>query len=142
MVNPRDLNFAYGFRPIYYFCRAFGLMPFTLIFNSNGTIDGYKIEVIDILWFMISIAINSIMTFMISGSTQYLHEVKSTSFILEAGDHVLLLLSAIFDVILLGMDMCVCFKLVEIVKKINSFDDEVRVVCRITSFGWFLFIDS
>lgn len=131
MLSSKDFNFAYGFRPIYYFSRVFGLMPFTLTYNSNGKIDGQKIKVIDILWFVISITMNLVMIFMISGSTQYLHHVKSTSLILEGGDHLLLLLSAIFDVILMGFDMCIRFKLMEILKNIDNFDDEVRVVLHV-----------
>lgn len=127
MVNLTDFNFAYGFRPIYYFSRVFGLMPYTLIYNPNGTIEGHKIKAIDMLWFIISIAINLIMTLMILESTQYLHEIKSTSFILEGGDHLLLLLGAIFNFIIIGMDMGIRFKLMDIFKNINTFDEEVRV---------------
>lgn len=81
MPSPKDFNFAYGFRPIYYSSRIFGLMPFTFVYNSKGKIDGSKVELVDILWLIISITINLTMAFMILGSTQYLYYVKSTSIV-------------------------------------------------------------
>lgn len=125
MPSSRDFNFVYGFCPIYYFSRLFGLVPFTLVYNSNGTIEGQQIKVFDIMWFVISITINLIMTFMISGSTQYLNHVKSTSYILEGGDHLLLLLSAVFNIILILFGMSIRFKMVEILINIDNFDAKV-----------------
>lgn len=128
MPSPKDFNFAYGFRPIYYSSRAFGLMPFTLVYNSNGTIDGQKIKVVDIIWFIISISINLFVTFMISGSTQYFNYVESASLVLEGGDLLLLLLAAIFNTMMIGFGICIRFKFVDILKNIENFDDNVRAL--------------
>lgn len=127
MPSPKDFNFAYGFRPIYYFSRIFGLMPFTFVYNSKGKIDGLKVGLVDILWLIISITINLTMAFMILGSTQYLYYVKSTSFILEGVDYFLLLVAAILNTTIIGFGICIASKLVGVLKNIDSFDDNVRV---------------
>lgn len=47
-------NFEYCFRPIYYFSRAYGQIPFTITYYKNGAIDGVKIYKRDYIWVAIS----------------------------------------------------------------------------------------
>lgn len=44
-------TFAHCFRPIYIFSRAFGLMPFSIICQSNGGVRESKVTKFDALWF-------------------------------------------------------------------------------------------
>lgn len=46
--------FSYGFRPIYYFSRAIGLMPYTVIYNLNGEIQEHRFHIRDALWLLSS----------------------------------------------------------------------------------------
>lgn len=124
-TNSKKIDFAYSFRPIYYISRFYGLMPFTITYNSRGTIHGPKVKMFDILWFIVSIIINLIYAFKISKDTLYLQDPKKISNILIGGDYFLEVFSIIFIILLIGMNMCIRSKLVDIVKKINTFDEEV-----------------
>lgn len=124
-AHTRKLNFAYTFRPVYYFCRAFGLMPFKITYYSNGTIHGFEITTFDIMWFIISMGFNLILTFFMIDNSQHVENLKDMSIILVGGDFILQVFSMIFDIILIVMDMCISSRLVRILKKINAFDEEV-----------------
>lgn len=121
----RKFNFAYTFRPVYYFCRVFGLMPFKITYYSNGTIHGYEIATFDIIWFIMSVVFNLILVFFMVNNSQHVENLKNMSIILVGGDFILQVFSMVFDIILIIMDMCISAKLVLILKKINAFDEEV-----------------
>lgn len=116
----------HSFRPVYYFNRVFGLMPFTITYNSRGSIHGFEVGTFDILWFIVSIIINLIYAFMISNDTHLLQNLKMESIILVGGDYLTDIFCIIFDVLLIGTDMCIRYKLVDILKKINTFDEKVN----------------
>lgn len=121
----KNLNFMYSFRPVYYFNRVYGFLPFTITYNSRGKIHGLNVETFDILWFGISIIINLILAFTISKDTEILQDSEDGSIILVGGDYLSHMLSMIFDTLLIGTDMCIRYKLVNILKKINTFDEKV-----------------
>lgn len=125
MQFTRKFNFPYTFRPIYYICRVFGLMPFKITYHSNGTIHGFKIGTFEILWCIISMSFNLILAFVSVKNSPNIEALKTMSIILVGGDFILQVFSLIFDAMVIGMDMCNCSKLVRIIKKINTFDEEV-----------------
>lgn len=49
--------FSYGFRPIYYFSRVIGLMPYSMVHNKNGEIQEHRIYYRDGLWILTSISL-------------------------------------------------------------------------------------
>lgn len=51
-------NDQHGFQSIYYFSRCVGLWPFTITYNSNGSIKEARICLFDWLWFWISNCLN------------------------------------------------------------------------------------
>lgn len=122
---PKKLNFMYSFRPVYYYSRVCGFMPFTITYKSCGAIHGLKVERLDILWFGVSILINVTLAFMISKDTEYLHETKNGSIILMGGDYLLQVSSMIFDAVFICTDLCIRYKMVDILRKINTFDEQV-----------------
>lgn len=121
----KNFNFIHSFRPIYRYSRVYGFMPFTIYYNSRGTIHGLKVETFDILWFGVSILVNLTLAFMISKDTEYLHETKNGSIILMGGDYLLQISSMIFDAVFIATDLCIRYKLVDILRKINIFDEKV-----------------
>lgn len=125
-ANSIKIDFVYSFSPIYYFSRLYGLMPFTITYNLCGIITGLKVKIFDIIWFITSLTINVTLASMISKDTLYLQNPKILSNILMGGDYFLEIYCMIFNLMLIGMDMCMRFKLVRILQKINNFDDEVR----------------
>lgn len=116
-------DFVYCFRPVYYFSRIFGYMPFTIIQDSNGTIQRPKLRTFDILWFILSIFLYILSTFMQFRNIQY---TENRSYVLIGGDFLLLKMSLIFSILNVVMDMCNRFKLVDILKNFNSFDEKVN----------------
>lgn len=115
----------HSFRPIYYFNRVYGFLPFTIIYNSRGTVHGHAVETHDILWLGISITINLMLAFLISKDTEFLQDSKDGSIILVGGDYLAHIFTMIFDTILIGTDLCIRYKLVNVLKKINNFDEKV-----------------
>lgn len=62
---------------------------------------------------------------MISKDTRYLRNPQIASNILSGGDYFLEIYGTIFNVVLIVMDMCMRSKFVNILQKINIFDEEV-----------------
>lgn len=126
VLNSQKFNFFYSFRPIYYFSRTFGFMPFTIVFNSNGSIQGPNIRTFDILWFIIAITIYILSAIVVLQNTEHL-EIGSTteSEILKNTDFVILVSMLFFGALIIAMDMYNRGTIVEMLKSIKSFDDEV-----------------
>lgn len=126
VTNSSNSNFIYSFRPIYYFNRVYGLMPFTIIYNADGTANRCEIRTFDMFWFIAAVVLNVIFSIMPRKDTHYLQDPKTTSNILTGGDYFLESFAMIFNVILIAMDMFFRLNLVKILKKINTFDEEVH----------------
>lgn len=125
VLNSGKINFFYSFRPIYYFSRIFGFMPFTIVCDSNGTIQGPAIRSFDIFWFIVSILLYLLSAFLSFKNAQFPKNSDSTeSVILIRADHFLLLSGLMFGALIILMDMCNRFKLVGILKNIKTFDEE------------------
>lgn len=118
-------NFAYSFRPVYYVSRAFGLMPYTIIYDTNGEPIKPKITARDSLWMTISVFIYLTLGYSAYQNMALPENRSTTSYILILGDSVLLILSLVFGGQLIIMDFFNRFKLVDVVKKITAFDVEV-----------------
>lgn len=118
-------NFAYSFRPVYYFSRVFGFSPFTIIYDSNGKIQKAKIRMFDIIWFILSIS-GQILSpvFYIQNETSFsIYHISLE--ILIRSDSIVITMRTIFTILAIVMDMCHRHKLVEILKRIENFDDDV-----------------
>lgn len=123
--NSGKFNYLYSFRPIYYFSRAFGFMPFSIISDTNGTIQGPAIRSFDIFWFIVWILLYFSSAFVSFRNGQFPKNSNTTeSVILIGADYVILTSGLIFGALIIIMDMCNRFKLVGILKNINTFDEE------------------
>lgn len=121
--DANKLNFAYSFRPIYYFSRTVGLMPFSIAYDSNGNAQEPRVKRLDALWFVVSISCY----IFVAWSTYriyYLAILQSpyTILVLNMCDYLLLIGELIFAVVMIAMDMWNRFNLVDILKKIQYFD--------------------
>ena len=120
----KKLTFAYSFKPIYIFSRIFGFMPFTITFDSNGAIQTARIRMIDFIWFIISIGIHLISS--IHFIMLYCHQpIPETSTTLAYGTQSIVVFRKLFNCLCIGIDMYNRHKLVEILRKINIFDENV-----------------
>lgn len=121
-IPVKRINFLYIFRPIYYFSRISGLMPFSITYGANGEVQRPKITILDGIWFVISIFVNSLQVYL----TLRVMFVKQTSptFVMILGN-TFLLMTTIYGVGAVAMDMCNRFKFIEILKSLAIFDNQV-----------------
>lgn len=119
----KDSNFFNSFKPIYYFSRVFGLLPYSIVCDPKGVIQGPCISRLDISWFIISL---SVYLFAALASFQYMDYEDNALNILVLCDNYHLTLGLGFDFLLIVDDMCKRFKFVDLLKKFNSFDNEVN----------------
>lgn len=118
-------DFSYGIRPIYYFSRAIGLMPYTIIRNPTSQVYESRVRLFDALWFAISIFFYIMMAISSYYNMKMPHDSNLSSYILILGDFVLLILNLIVAAIIIIMDMCNRFKLVKILNTFIIVDKSV-----------------
>lgn len=122
----RKFDFEYGFRPVYYFLRFTGLWPFSIIHHSNGKIQRARIGSTDILWLILITCLNLILAFFaieILMSEQGIQE-KRNQFILFS---IFKMCSVLFEIFAIVLDIINRNKLVDILRKFNTFDNEVSI---------------
>lgn len=122
ITNSKRLTFAHSFKPIYIWSRLFGFMPFTIVFDSDGAIRTAQMRVIDILWLIVSIGI-----YLLSASHFIIYTGRKPviSATLTQGARSIVVFRKLFNCLCIGIDMCNRVKLVDILKKINTFDEKV-----------------
>lgn len=115
-------NIVYSYQPIYYVSRIFGLLPFSLTYESSGEIKMPKITKFDGIWFVISIAIYLVFPKVILLSIDI--QTSPSVPILILGHKLLLIVGLIYAAIIICENMCSRFKFVKILKIFTAFDNE------------------
>lgn len=124
-IASKKHNFAYSFNPVYYFSRIFGFMPFSIAFDSNGTIRSAQVKVIDILWSLISISFNFFYAIQFAIFFGF-EEILNQSFTLANSTKSIIVSRKLCNCLSIGIDMCNRFKLVGILKNVNTVDKKVN----------------
>lgn len=119
-------NFFDCVRPVYRTGRLFGLLPFTLNYTSNGEIDSCSLRITDILWFLISVAICIIFSLLGYSALSPTQDIRTT--ILLLGGRLVLISGVSLAGISIIIDIFNRHRLVELVKAINLFDQEVPTI--------------
>lgn len=118
------MNLVHVLRPISIFSRIFGLLPFSIILDSNGDIRRARVRFSDILWFMTSICIYLIMA-LHCYQNLIVPETSNESFILIVINYFRLISGLVFGAIMVTIDMFNRSKFITMFKKIIFFDKEV-----------------
>lgn len=118
-----ELNFAYSFRPIYYYSRIFGLMPFTIMYDSNGDPQEPRVGLFNFVWFIAAIGLYTSMAYFSYIDMNVPRDASIPYAILISG-FSLQISRLIFGALAIGMDMWNRFKIVDILKKLNIFNKE------------------
>lgn len=126
-VNSSKSNFTYGLQAIYYFSRIFGYMPFKLVHDSKGLIKGAQIRVMDTLWTIFSIGLHLFATIHFLLTAGCTTENFDKSVILANGTKALVLLRRLFNCLCLSMEIWNRCLLVDILKRLNSFDEKAML---------------
>lgn len=110
---PQKLNFTNAFRPIYYFSRVFGYMPFKFIYDSNGEVQKPRFTAPDILWFLVTFCA---LLLELNGNRIWNDEntLRNFSNMFTLSTKCYYILETIFCTIALWMDLCNRFKFVDI----------------------------
>lgn len=123
--TPSAWNFAYEFRPIHYFARVCGQMPFTITYHTKGGIVGVKMEKWDFIWIAITISIQ------ISFICLAVEMLKSTSdpnahtYNLYFGNLIVWFFILLFGICMMAIDVCNRFRFSRILNKFIIFDEGV-----------------
>lgn len=126
-VTSKELNFAYSFRPIYYFSRIFGLMPFTITYYPNGRVKGARVNSIDGIWLVISINVYLISA-AFSYQTMKVWVDQSAPVLVFYFGYLIQIIRLFFGGFIIALDLFNRFKLVGILKKLSIFDRKVSEV--------------
>lgn len=116
-------NFAYSFRPIYYFSRVFGLMPFLVKYDSKGQPEMPRVGILDSLWFVTTICVYLSMAY-ISYQQMSLPQDPNAPTVLVFSEYLLQILGLVYGALIIAMDLCNRFKFVDILKQLMIFDTE------------------
>lgn len=126
-IHSKALKFVDIFRPVYYFLRFCGQMPFSIVpsLNSKSLLQP-RVNKRDALWFFISMCLYSVIAWRTIGKlTAKLDENKIVC-VLFTGNSLLHVITMMFGIVKLIMDMYNRHKLVNILNKFTQFDREVR----------------
>lgn len=119
----RKINFFYGFRPIQYFSRIFGLWPFSIdcYLNPNGMVQKSHLRPCDILWASLSMALY------LAAAIIFMRKLarSDTIFILSFGFYMIRVVSLLTVAATIVMNIINRNKLIAIIKQFARFDMEV-----------------
>lgn len=120
----RKFNFEYSFRPVYYFSRFAGLWPFSIIHDTNGKIQEIRFCFFDVLWSISVICLNLTLSFSTYKKlmSRREHRKNDIALVIFYVSKTTYLLIGVFGIVL---DMFNRNKLVDILVKLNKFDNEV-----------------
>lgn len=121
-------NFVDSFQPIHHFLRTLGLMPFSIIRNTSGNLLSPRIKQFDAVWFVTTIIIYSLATFVSFRYVKFNRESNTKLNMLNISNNLHLTLGLMFCVLTIGMDMYNRFKLIDLFEKFIIFDKNVSLI--------------
>lgn len=117
-----------GFRPLFCFSRITGLMPFSVVCNSNGEVQSCKVKVVDVVWFTISICVCISLAILnynqIHSSID--HQYQIAMIVLNVGISIISLLACTFFVLFYVINMSNRNKFLGSQENFERFDNEVN----------------
>lgn len=121
----RKISFEHAIRPVYYSTRIAGLWSFTIVHDSNGNIQNARVSLSDILWSVLFICFHATLAFYTYKKVKIAQEKVENQlrFIVLNVFLMTSILTGIFGIV---FDMINRDKLIDILRKFNTFDSEVR----------------
>lgn len=119
IIRTKKINFIHGFRPIYYFSRAFSLMPFSIQCDSNGDPEEPKVYLSELIIFSISIILCLAMAY---------DEHHNLPFMYTLVGKCTLLTNMISSTVIIALDMYNRSNLICILSNFNKFDKNVSSI--------------
>lgn len=120
----KNIDFVYNLKSIHLYSRLFGLVPFTLVRDSNGEVQKPHVGKIDLLWFMISISLYLYLAYAYWIVVSGMQDARRSS-ILQLGDTMLIVLGLIYGAAICIIDMYNRTRIAEFLKHFLLFDKNV-----------------
>lgn len=119
-------NIAICFRPIYYFARICGQMPFTITYHANAAIYTAKFHARDFIWSTVSLCIQiSLIRLAVDLMTSPQHP-KIISSTLYFCNLTVWFITLLFAISMMVLDAHNRSKIVDLLQKFTDFDQEVK----------------
>ena len=120
-------HFADTFRPMYYFSRFCGQLPFSIVQSEHNENVKPRVSKFDVLWFAISLCLYGVVTWRTCNTPIDAFNTNKTEYVLIIGNSLLHIVTMMFGIVKLMMDMYNRYKLVNVLNKFTQFDQEVRI---------------
>lgn len=124
-TQSRPKTIRHGFHSIYYLSRCIGQWPFTITYNSNGSIKGSRVHLFDGFWFLLSICLYSAVLFFAYKSLKKWQDQNETYFLSFLIFTINQIPPLLLGVVAIALDMYNRNRLVNILKNFTTFDKEV-----------------
>lgn len=121
-------SFAYCLRPIYYFARICGQMPFSITHQPNSSIVKVNFHKRDIIWLILSMSVQVTLIFRAIQMLKSYRHTNSATFTLHLGHSTIWFLNSILGICVMILDALNSGKIVRILNDFTSFDKEVRMI--------------
>lgn len=123
--QPKEL--LHGFQPILHCLGGVGQWPFTIIYDSSGSIKEARVYLVNILWFFLSISLYLLSTFYTYEDLQHVDTKEELYFsrLITNTSETPTLLFATAGIIL---NMIIRKRLINILNSFISFDREVSFI--------------
>lgn len=118
----QKINLIYSFRPVYYFARFFGLLPFKVICDSKGIPIEARVGAFDLIWLVITVCLY---LFMATVCYFYYPHDKNDFYVLRMGDRFLIITTLVNGAVACALDMFNRAKVVTTLRDSTRFDMEV-----------------
>lgn len=136
-VHTKIINFTDIFRPIYYFARFCGQLPFTIARNPTDEFHQARVTRLDAIWFILSISLYAAVSFRTAKILTIEINANETEHVLFVGNAALHIITMAFGILKVVMDMFNRRKLVDMLNKFTKFDHEVTwIQMALLSFNW------
>lgn len=123
----RPKKYQNSFRSIYYVTRFVGLWPFTIVYHSNGSIKKSSVGLFDKFWFLISICLY-LTAFFYTCTFMKHQDPNKSNYLSELLFYLSQIPTLLFGAVNVILDMFNRHKIVNILRKFNTFDSRVGLV--------------
>lgn len=125
----RKLNFEHAFRSLYCLSRFAGRWSFSIIHDSNGSIRRARIGPFNILWAILIICLNLASLLDLYWTLKVEQEMEEENHAIRirfAVSAACQISSSLSTIIQISLDMIISERFADILRKFNTFDNEVR----------------
>lgn len=122
-----NLTFKDGFQSNYQYARAVGLWPFQIVHNVDDSNEKTHVRLVDILWFIVSIALYLTAAFYNFHDIKNAHDSIAKSYTLFIY-YIFQITALVFGAFGIVLDLFNRNRLVNILEKFSAFDDEVGLM--------------